>query len=141
MKQILLVVFLAIITLHCSAQNKDVQRIKSILAAQTKQWNIGNIDSFMHGYWQSDSLLFIGSKGPKYGYKTTLDNYKKSYPDTAHMGKLLFDIVDVKKLSTEYYFVVGKWHLQRSIGDVSGMYTLLFRKINGHWVIVVDHSS
>ena len=141
LKQILLVLFLAINTLQSSAQNKDVHIIKGILAAQTKQWNIGNLDSFMHGYWQSDSLLFIGSKGPKYGYRPILENYKKSYPDTAHMGKLAFDIVEIRKLSAEYYFVVGKWHLQRSIGDVGGMYTLLFKKINGKWVIVVDHSS
>ena len=141
MKQLLLIICLATITLHTFAQSKDVQAIKSILNTQTNQWNAGNLDAFMKGYWENDSLLFIGSKGPKYGYKTTLDSYKKSYPDTAHMGKLLFDIVDVKKLSAEYYFVVGKWHLQRSIGDVSGMYTLLFRKINGKWVIVVDHSS
>ena len=141
MKQLLFIVCLATILLQATAQNKDAQTIKSILNTQTKQWNSGNLDGFMKGYWENDSLLFIGSKGPKYGYKTTLDNYKKSYPDTAHMGKLLFDIIDVKKLSADYYFVVGKWHLRRSIGDLSGMYTLLFRKINNQWVIVVDHSS
>ena len=141
MKPLFLLLLLSFFCKSITAQNKDVQTIKSILAAQTKQWNIGNLDGFMHGYWQSESLLFIGSKGPKYGYNNTLKNYKKSYPDTAHMGKLLFDIVEVRKLSAEYYFVVGKWHLQRSVGDVGGMYTLLFRKINGEWVIVVDHSS
>ncbi len=141
MKQLIIGSFLAIITLNTSAQNKDVQTIKSILHAQTKQWNTGNLEAFMIGYWQNDSLLFIGSKGPTYGYNTTLKNYKKNYPDTAHMGKLSFDIVSVNKLSAEYYFVVGKWFLKRSVGNVGGMYTLLFRKINGQWVIVVDHSS
>jgi hypothetical protein len=57
------------------------------------------------------------------------------------MGKLSFDILEVKRLSPGYYFVVGKWFLKRSVGDIGGMYTLLFRKINGKWVIVVDHSS
>jgi ketosteroid isomerase-like protein len=141
MKQILIITFLAIITLNAAAQNKDVQTIKSILNAQTKQWNAGNLEAFMTGYWQNDSLLFIGNTGPKYGYNTTLENYKKSYPDTAHMGKLSFDIVSVKMLSPAYYFVVGKWFLKRSVGHVGGMYTLLFRKINGKWLIVVDHSS
>ncbi len=140
MKHAMLLAFVTIIATKSIGQNKDVQSIKAILNTQTKQWNAGNLDAFMHGYWQNDSLLFIGSKGPKYGYNTTLNNYKKSYPDTAHMGKLAFDIVDVKKLSAEYYFVVGKWHLQRSVGNVGGMYTLLFKKINGQWVIVVDHS-
>jgi hypothetical protein len=95
----------------------------------------------MQGYWKNDSLLFIGKNGPKYGYAITLANYKKGYPDTAHMGKFTSTILSVKKLSKKYYFVVGKWYLKRSVGDVSGHYTLLIRKINGEWVIVADHSS
>ncbi|HYH16418.1 MAG TPA: DUF4440 domain-containing protein, partial [Flavisolibacter sp.] len=71
----------------------------------------------------------------------TLNNYKKGYPDTAAMGKLAFDIIQVKQLSTDHYFVIGKWMLTRSIGDVSGHYTLLLRRINGEWKIVADHSS
>jgi len=57
------------------------------------------------------------------------------------MGKLSFNILQVKKLSNEYYYVVGKWMLKRTVGDLSGHYNLLFRKINGKWVIVADHSS
>jgi hypothetical protein len=57
------------------------------------------------------------------------------------MGHLDFQFVEFRKLSLEYYFVVGKWHLKRTIGDVGGAYTLLFRKIKGNGTIVVDHSS
>jgi hypothetical protein len=95
----------------------------------------------MKGYWESDSLMFIGKSGVTYGWQNTLNNYKKGYPDTATMGKLNFTIIKVKRLSGEYYQVVGKWHLKRSIGDLSGHYTLLFQKIKGDWVIVTDHSS
>jgi hypothetical protein len=76
-----------------------------------------------------------------YGWTNTLNNYKRGYPDTAAMGKLHFELITVNKLSDEYYFVVGKWFLQRSIGNVGGHYNLLFRKINGKWVIIADHSS
>jgi ketosteroid isomerase-like protein len=140
MKQLLLVAF-AIASLSAAAQNKDEAAIKKMLAAQEKAWNEGNLDKFMIGYWQSDSLLFIGSKGPKYGYNVTLENYKKGYPDTAHMGRFTSTIISMKKLSPEYYFVVGKWLLERSVGNASGHYTLLIRKIKGEWVIVADHSS
>jgi hypothetical protein len=95
----------------------------------------------MNAYWESDSLLFIGKSGPKYGYKTTLENYQKNYPDTAAMGKLSFDIMQIKRLSVLYFFVVGKWHLQRSIGNLEGYYTVLLKKVKGKWVIVADHSS
>ena len=95
----------------------------------------------MKGYWENDSLMFIGKSGVTYGYKNTLENYKKGYPDTAAMGKLAFTLIQVKKLSKEYYHVTGKWFLNRSVGDIGGHYTLLFRKINGQWVIISDHSS
>lgn len=130
-----------VLMLNSFAQTKDEASIKKMLSAQEKAWNEGNLDKFMIGYWQSDSLLFIGSKGPKYGYNITLENYKKSYPDTAHMGKFTSTIVSMKKLSPEYYFVVGKWYLQRSVGDANGYYTLLIRKIKGEWKIIADHSS
>ncbi len=136
----LLLVFMAT-SFIVHTQNKDEQAIRSVLQNQTEAWNRGDIKNFMNGYWENDSLLFIGKSGPKYGYETTMKNYEKGYPDTAAMGKLAFQILQVKKLSAEYYFVVGKWQLIRSIGDVGGHYTLLFRKIKNKWVIVADHSS
>ena len=135
---VLLLVFLAV---QSFAQSKDELAIRNILTTQNEAWNRGDIDSFMKGYWENDSLMFIGKSGVTYGWNNTLNNYKKGYPDTATMGKLTFTLIQVKKLSKEYYHVTGKWFLKRSIGDVGGHYTLLFRKISGRWVIVSDHSS
>ncbi|MBC7552464.1 MAG: DUF4440 domain-containing protein [Taibaiella sp.] len=123
------------------ARDRNEKAIKTMLTAQVTQWNNGNIDGYMHGYWEDDSLLFIGSKGPRYGYGVTLTRYKEAYPDTAHMGRLTSTITRIQKLSPKYYFVVGKWALKRSVGDVSGSYTLLLRKLKGKWVVVADHSS
>src|SRR5438093_1012841 len=97
--------------------SKDEKEIRDLMTRQTQAWNDGNIDAFMNGYWESDSLLFIGKSGVTHGYHNTLANYKKSYSDTAKMGKLFFDLLQVRKLSAEYYWVMGKWFLKRSIGD------------------------
>ena len=123
------------------AQDKDEAAIRKLLAEQTKAWNKGDIEGFMLGYWKSDSMMFIGKSGVNWGWQKTLENYKKGYPDTTAMGKLVFDIIQVKKLSNEYYYVVGKWMLKRTIGDLSGHYDLLLRKIKGRWYIIADHSS
>ncbi len=123
------------------AQSNDEISIRKVLDAQTKAWNRGDIEGFMQGYWKNDSLMFIGKSGINRSWKKTLENYKKSYPDTITIGKLSFHIILVKKLSPEYYYVVGKWMLTRSIGDLNGYYNLLFKKINEQWVIVADHSS
>jgi hypothetical protein len=140
MRRLFLVFFLSV-TIQSIAQSKDETAIRKILDEQTAAWNCGDINNFMKGYWENDSLMFIGKSGVTYGWTNTLNNYKRGYPDTAAMGKLIFNLIQVKKLSKEYYHITGKWFLKRSIGDVGGHYTLLFRKVNGRWVIVSDHSS
>jgi uncharacterized protein (TIGR02246 family) len=130
-----------LLAVAAGAQSNDETAIRQLLDQQTAAWNRGDIDRFMDGYWENDSLMFIGKSGVTYGWTNTLNNYKRGYPDTAAMGKLRFELLTVKRLSDEYYFVVGKWFLQRSIGNIGGHYNLLFRKINGKWVIIADHSS
>ena len=120
---------------------QDTPAIREVLNKQSKAWNKGNIEEFMEGYWKNDSLMFIGKNGINWGWKKTLENYKRSYPDTVAMGKLSFTIIVIKKLSAEYYYVVGKWLLTRTVGDLSGHFDLLFKKISGRWLIIADHSS
>lgn len=123
------------------AQNKAEKAILTVMQAQEIAWNKGDLTAFMEGYWHSDSLTFIGSRGLTCGWQTTLDNYKKSYPDVAAMGKLTFTILKVEQLDRKNAFVIGKWHLKRVKDELSGHYTLLWKKVGGKWVIVADHSS
>ena len=132
---------LLLFTINAVAQSKDETAIRLLLDEQTKTWNRGDIDGFMNGYWKNDSLVFIGKNSVTHGWTNTLNNYKKNYPDTAAMGKLSFTLITLKKISLKYFYVIGRWHLQRSIGDLSGHFTLLFQKIKSKWVIIADHSS
>ena len=129
------------ISIASFGQADDEKIIRKILATQNEAWNRGDVDAFMIGYWENDSLMFIGSPGITYGYNNTLANYKKRYPDTSAMGKLTFTLIEMKRISSEYFHVTGKWQLKRSIGDVGGHFTLVFRKIRERWVIISDHSS
>ena len=135
------VALLTIISFSVFCQTNDETEVRNVLAKQNAAWNRGDVDAFMVGYWENDSLMFIGKSGVTYGYKNTLANYKKNYPDTTTMGKLTFTLIKVKRLSPEYFHVTGKYYLTRTIGDASGHFTLMFRKINGKWVIISDHSS
>jgi len=128
-------------TFSLFSQSKDEMEVRALLDLQTKEWNKGNIPDFMETYWKSDSLMFIGKSGLTYGWKKTLDNYNKNYPDKVAMGKLKFELLQVKRLSSTHFFVVGKWHLTRSIGDVGGIFSLLLTKVGNRWVIIADHTS
>lgn len=140
MKQLLsLLLFFSFFT--ATAQSKAEKAIRQAMDKQVTAWNNADLDRFMETYWKNDSLMFIGKSGVTYGWENTLENYKKGYPGKEAMGEFTSTIIQVKKLSRTYYSVTGKWYLKRTIGDASGHYTLLFRKINGQWLIISDHSS
>ena len=123
------------------AQTKDEREILSILDKQTQAWNAGDLEKFMVGYLESDSLMYIGKSGVTYGYRATLESYRRNYAGPDKMGKLTFNILHLKPLGRKHYLVVGKWSLKRTAGDVGGHYTLTFAKQKGRWVIIADHSS
>lgn len=123
------------------SQSKDEKRILSILDKQTQAWNRGDLEGFMKGYIESDSLMYIGKSGVTYGYNATLNSYKRNYAGSDKMGQLHFEILHLKRLGKKHYLVVGKWFLKRNAGDVGGHYTLTFEKRKGEWEIIADHSS
>lgn len=119
----------------------EEKAISSIMQTQQNAWNRGDLEAFMQPYWKSDSLVFVGSSGPVYGWQQTLDNYKKNYNSPEKMGQLSFTLLRIKPLGKNHYQVIGKWQLTRQAGNVGGHFTLVFEKIKGTWVIISDHSS
>lgn len=138
---LLLIVLFSLQMGHAQREDAATNAIRNVMKAQETAWNKGDLDGFMEGYLHSDSLCFIGSKGLTYGWDATLANYKQGYPNRAMMGMLTFTLIRVEKLSGKAAFVIGKWHLKRDAGDLSGHFTLLWKKIKGKWLIVADHSS
>lgn len=114
--------------------------IRAVLAQQVSDWNNFKIEGFMQGYWKSDSLMFIGAK-ITHGWDSTLARYKKSYPSKEAMGILRFEILRLQFTSHDACLVTGKYFLQRKNDNPNGVFTLLFRKINGKWLVVYDHTS
>lgn len=141
MKKALFSLLFLFFLLEGYAQPSDKDQILKLLEDQRLAWNKGDVEEYMQGYVKSDSLLYVGKTGPKYGWSNTLNNYKKSYPDKQAMGYLSFDIKDVKILSPEYAFVLGAWKLKREKDEPGGYFTLIVRKIKGEWKVISDHSS
>ncbi len=112
--------------------------VAATMLNQQQAWNNGDLEGFMIGYMQSDSLLFVGGSGVTTGYNATLSRYKKGYPDRESMGHLTFTNRSWTPLCDNSALVIGAWRLNEEVG---GMYSLVWRKIDEHWVIVADHSS
>lgn len=140
--RISIVICLLMMTNIIMAQSKQGEAVRSLLEQQAKDWNKGDIDAFMEGYWKSDKLQFIGSRGVTYGWQQTKDNYKKGYPDKAAMGTLSFDLLGLDKQSKKIVSVTGKFTLVRESGEeLSGYFLLIVKKIKGKWLIIADHTS
>ena len=120
---------------------KAKEDIFDVLMEQQKAWNEGNINTYMQGYYKSDSLRFASGGNVTYGWQTTLDRYLKGYPDKSIMGQLAFSEIDIKLISNTSALVFGKWELEREQDHPWGLFTLLFQKTSEGWRIVHDHTS
>ena len=120
---------------------KEKNNINSLLNKQVEAWNKENLEKFMETYWRNEKLVFVGSRGPTYGWQATLDSYKRGYPDKAAMGKLAFKILELSKIDRNTVFLIGRFEVTREARDLSGHFTLVLQKIDGNWKIISDHSS
>ena len=138
------VVFLIITSANSYSQTlkeKDSLKILNVLEQQRIAWNDNNINEFMKGYLKSDKLVFSGSNGPVFGWNFVKDRYLKIYSTKELMGDLSFEINNLFSLSRKVAILLGKFNLQRKNEKLSGYFTLIFKKINGNWYIVSDHTS
>lgn len=143
MKRTIYLFVLIVVTLSCSSNATEVDDKKAILdvlETQRQAWSNNNLEGFMQGYWKSDALKFYGSGGLTKGWQQTLDNYKRGYPTKEHSGTLNFKIIDISKINHGAYFVMGEYHLLRSIGNADGVFMIIFKKIDGKWKIIADTS-
>lgn len=142
LKQFLLALVLFIAVCFSSiAQDEEETIIRTLMQDQQDCWNEGNLSCFMLSYWESDSLMFMGKQGITYGWENTLRRYQLRYPDKATMGKLQFDLKTFIPAGDDEMVVLGKWILLREEDEPSGYFSLLWRKIDGQWKIVLDHTS
>ena len=119
----------------------DRAAIAKILEAQQNNWNQGNVDAFLEGYWHSPDLTFSGSGGIARGWDGVLARYKKNYPNRATMGQLDFSGLEFRFLGNDAALVLGHWHLSRAQGDIGGVFSLVWQRFPEGWRIIHDHTS
>lgn len=124
-----------------TTEQEDKEAIQAVLKAQRLAWSDNNIEAFMEGYWKSDSLKFYGSNGVTYGWENTLERYNQAYPTPDHTGILSFKINAISKITDDAYYVMGEYHLKRTVGNATGIFMIIFKRIDGEWKIIADTSS
>jgi ketosteroid isomerase-like protein len=117
--------------------------IRAVLTAQSQAWNRGDIPGFMQGYVRDETLRFASGGSVQRGWQQTLERYQKRYDSPAKMGRLSFEDLEIQVLSGEWAEVFGRYVLKRdpSVGDATGLFTLLMAREGHDWRVLHDHTS
>ena len=138
---ILFFIFPPLIIFSQNLSSSDSLKIINVLESQKIAWNNNDINEFMNGYLNTNKLVFSGKSGPVYGWISTKERYLAKYNSKELMGNLKFDIDNIFLVKHGVAILLGKFYLKREIGDSSGFFTLVFKKVKGKWYIISDHTS
>ncbi len=122
-------------------RDRDHAAILEVLMNQQANWNRGDVDAFLEGYWHSPELTFSGSSGTARGWDAVLARYKKTYADRDATGQLEFSRLEFRFLGPDAALVLGHWHLTRAKGDIGGVFSLVWQRFPEGWKIIHDHTS
>ena len=117
--------------------------IRAVLERQEADWNKGDLDAFLDGYWNSPRVVFQ-SGGDRYdGWEAMRERYRKRYKaEGKAMGRVAFSRIEIEPLGPEAALVRGAWRLSLPDGShPGGLFTLIFRHFPDGWKIVHDHTS
>ena len=129
---------------HAADDPKDaVQAVRAVLSRQADDWNKGDLDGFLSGYWNSPKVVFM-SGGQRFdGFEAMRDRYRRRYKAEGRaMGQLVFSELDVESLGEESVMARGRFRLTMPDGTrPTGLFTVILRKLPDGWKIVHDHTS
>ncbi|MCS6982506.1 MAG: nuclear transport factor 2 family protein, partial [Flavobacteriales bacterium] len=64
----------------------------------------------------------------------------RAFPDTAAMGKLTFDVLNLH-VYDHTAVMTGRWTVMKAAAAPrSGLFTLVWRRLGKNWKIVYDHT-
>jgi uncharacterized protein (TIGR02246 family) len=122
-------------------RDRDRAAILEVLNNQQVNWNAGDVDAFLDGYWRAPDVTFSGTSGMARGWDAVRARYKKIYADRGAMGQLDFSALEFRFLGADAALVLGHWHLARAKGDLGGVFTLVWQRFPEGWRIIHDHTS
>jgi len=94
----------------------------------------------MEDYWYSENFTFQSGNNRLHGWQALLSRYKTSYSGE-NLGKLNFTDLEIKVLSNDHAYVLGRWKLIFKDSSKEGLFTIIFQRMTEGWKIIHDHSS
>jgi len=141
LKKLILLTIPLLISFQCAADSQKIENeIQSVIDKQKILWNEGSIEGFMEYYWKSEKFTFQSGNQRLLGWDALLSRYKTNYSGE-NMGVLDFTDVEIRILSSDFAYVLGRWKLKLKDTVSEGLFTLIFQRMSEGWKIIHDHTS
>lgn len=120
----------------------DDASVRAVLDAQREAWNRGEIDVFLAGYERSERLVFTSGAKVRRGFAETETKFRAKYGhQTETMGKLSFELLDVRGVGADGAIVLGRWALTETPESGAGIFSVVLERQGAQWRIIHDHTS
>jgi ketosteroid isomerase-like protein len=122
---------------------QSVHAVRALLDRQVADWNKGDLDAFLTGYWNSPKVVFQSGGQRDVGWSAMRDRYRRRYQALGKaMGQLAFSALEIEQLGESAILARGGWRLTMPDGTKpGGLFTLIVRRFPEGWKIVHDHTS
>lgn len=115
--------------------------ILKVVADMEAAWNRSDFTGYMAGF-RNPGVIFVSGGKIQDGWQGTLDHYVRDYggsPD--RRGTVHFYDISIDMLAPDAALLISHYRLTRPERAQQGINTRLFRKVDGRWVIAMNHVS
>ena len=115
--------------------------ILKVITDMQAAWNRGDFRGYMQGFKYPD-VIFVSGGRFQAGWQGTLDHYIRDYGTSADTrGTLRFYDIRIELLAPDAAQLISRYQLVKPEHPQYGINTRLMRKVNGQWVIALNHVS
>lgn len=137
-----LALFLATAALPARADDAaETAAIRAVVSDMEAAWNRGDFPGYMKAFL-NPGVVFVSKGRMQSGWQGTLDHYIADYGGAPEQrGVLHFSDVRIEMLAPDAAQLISHYDLDRPRDPQHGINTRLMRKVNGRWVIALNHVS
>ena len=120
---------------------REEAEIRQVIANMETAWNRGDFRAYMAGFKNPD-VVFVSRGRFQRDWQGTLDHYIRDYGgNPERRGRLHFFDISVELLSPDAAQLISRYRLEGGERPQDGINTRLMRKVDGRWVIALNHVS
>ena len=115
--------------------------IRQVIADMEAAWNRGDFRGYMAGFKNPD-VVFVSRGQFQRDWQGTLDHYIRDYGGSPERrGRLHFSDIRIEMLAPDAAQLISRYRLDRPENPQDGINTRLMRKVDGRWVMALNHVS